>query len=100
MGPSRRFDDVRAISVLPLITDLRQRDRHVRFVPEPDLPLSALLTRLGQRAVRVREHDPGVDINGLPIHLALPLGEKAPIGQKFSSRPVSPCGRARCRRSG
>lgn len=46
------------------------------------------------------ERDPAVDINGLPIHLALPLGEKAPIGPKFSSRLLSPCGRARCRRSG
>ena len=32
-GQSRRFDDVRATSALPLITDLRQKDRHVRFVP-------------------------------------------------------------------
>ena len=48
----------------------------------------------------LRQRDPAVDINVLPIHLALPLGEKAPIGPKFSSRPISPCGRARCRRSG
>jgi hypothetical protein len=33
LGQSRRFDDVRATSALPLITDLRQKDRHVRFVP-------------------------------------------------------------------
>jgi hypothetical protein len=32
-GQSRRFNDVRATSALPLITDLRRKDRHVRFVP-------------------------------------------------------------------
>jgi len=37
MGQSRRFDDVRATSALPLITDLRQKDRHVRLVPLPDI---------------------------------------------------------------
>jgi hypothetical protein len=62
-------------------------------------------SRGGQRAVPlpVRERDPAVDINGLPIHLALPLSErwvKAPIGLKFSWRPLSPCAQARCRRSG
>jgi hypothetical protein len=67
---------------------------------EPNLPPSALLTCLGQRAVRVRERDPAVDIDGPAIHLALPLGEKAQIVPKFSSRPISPCGRTRCRRSG
>src|SRR5713101_2475160 len=36
-GQSRRFDDVRATSALPLITDLRQKDRHVRFVPIPEV---------------------------------------------------------------
>ena len=37
MGQSRRFDDVRATSASPLITDLRQKDRHVRFVPSPEV---------------------------------------------------------------
>jgi hypothetical protein len=32
----------------------------------------------------LRQRDPDVDINGLPIHFALPLGDKAPIGSKFS----------------
>jgi hypothetical protein len=32
-GQSRRFDDVRATSALPLIADLCQMDQHVRNVP-------------------------------------------------------------------
>src|SRR6266849_4028969 len=32
-GQSRRFNDVRVTSALPLIADLRRKDRHVRKVP-------------------------------------------------------------------
>jgi hypothetical protein len=41
MGQSRRFDDVRATSALPLITDLRRKDRHVRFVPQAEMKEAA-----------------------------------------------------------
>jgi len=37
MGQSRRFDDVRATSALPLIADVRCEDQHVRKVPEGDM---------------------------------------------------------------
>ena len=36
-GHSRRFGYVRVTSALPLIADLRQKDRHVRKVPTADI---------------------------------------------------------------
>jgi hypothetical protein len=36
MGQSRRFDDVRATSALPLIADVRREDQQVRKVPEAE----------------------------------------------------------------
>ena len=42
LGHSRQFVDVRVTSALPLIADLRQKDRHVRNVP---LAVVAALTR-------------------------------------------------------
>jgi hypothetical protein len=36
LGQSRRFNDVPVTSALPLIADLRRKDRHVRKVPEAD----------------------------------------------------------------
>jgi hypothetical protein len=41
--------------------------------------------RFGERAVRVRELDRAVNLNGRPIHLALPPEEKARLAQKFNS---------------
>jgi hypothetical protein len=37
MGQSRRFGDVRGISALPLIADVRCEDRQVRKVPGADI---------------------------------------------------------------
>ena len=37
LDQTRRFDDVPVTSALPLITDLRRKDRRVRNVPGPDL---------------------------------------------------------------
>ena|ERR1700731_2388840 len=75
--------------------DLRFWLGRVPWLGERSRDAEGLRDRLG-----LPQRDPAVDINGLPIHLALPLGETAPIGPKFSSRPISPGGRARCRRSG
>ena len=36
LGQSRRFGDVRGISALPLIADVRPEDRQVRKVPTTD----------------------------------------------------------------
>lgn len=36
-GQSRRFDIVRVTSALPLIADLRRKDRHVRLVPNSEV---------------------------------------------------------------
>ena len=46
LGHSRQFVDVRVTSALPLIADLRQKDRHVRNVP---LAVVAALTRPPRR---------------------------------------------------
>src|SRR5258705_13992491 len=39
-GHSRRFGYVRVTSALPLIADLRQKDRHVRNVPTTEVAFS------------------------------------------------------------
>src|ERR1700737_3880957 len=39
-GHSRRFRGISVTSALPPIADLRRKDRHVGFVPIPDLGLS------------------------------------------------------------
>jgi len=41
-GQSRRFNDVRVTSALPLIADLRRKDRHVRKVPNSDVPTNSI----------------------------------------------------------
>jgi hypothetical protein len=45
LGQSRRFDDVRVTSALPLIADLRRKDRHVRNVPISDIVYAVAATR-------------------------------------------------------
>jgi hypothetical protein len=44
MGQSRRFDDVPVTSALPLIVDLRRKDRHVRNVPNGEIALLCPIT--------------------------------------------------------
>ena len=59
LGHKRTFSSVRVMSVLPLKADIRQRERHVRFVPEADVRGSAARSHmpveyLGPRPNRAR----------------------------------------------
>jgi hypothetical protein len=57
VGQSRRFDDVRVTSALPLIADLRLKDRHVRLVPETDIGAD-LVSRAAERLALTRDQRP------------------------------------------
>jgi hypothetical protein len=39
LGHKRKWCHARVMSVLPLKTDIRQREWHVRYVPEADLSI-------------------------------------------------------------
>ena len=59
LGQSRRFGDARTTSALPLIADIRRKDRHVRNVPQASAKFTAaifaLRCRMRKRTVIVND---------------------------------------------